>query len=384
MLEIVRPLRAFLRHHALDSTNTIWRLHSRFTVLALVFFTILLSARTYFGGPIECISTATDTVRANMNNFCWILGTFISKDPNFVFSSWDFIEIGHQMGEIPKEQRLYQKYYQWVPFLLAIQAFLFSFSKHLWRFYEGGQLSTLCNGLMCILRPADWTGVRKFDTLHYLATESRRKHANYAFVFFGCECLNFLIVLLNMFIMNFIFGGFWNSYEPAVRALLSLDMNTWATYNSLVFPKLAKCDFHYIGPSGSRQVMDGLCLLPHNIVNEKIFAFLWLWFIVLAIVTGIHLCYRLIQLCCESVRIQLLYSQLEPASYKRIKRVVREANIGHWFLLYQMSRNINKGVMREIIYDLSGVSPDKSQSRLNIVDPGGVEVDELEDDEVTV
>ena len=32
---------------------------------------------------------------------------------------------------------------------------------------------------------------------------------------------------------------------------------------------------------------DGLCVLPLNIINEKIYVFLWLWFIFLAVVSGI-------------------------------------------------------------------------------------------------
>lgn len=63
------------------------------------------------------------------------------------FASWDVIEIGVQMGHIPQDERLYQKYYQWVPFVLAIQAFLFSFPKHLWRFFEGERLQNLCKDL---------------------------------------------------------------------------------------------------------------------------------------------------------------------------------------------------------------------------------------------
>lgn len=82
MIDITRSLREFLVAKSFDSTNTVWRLHSRVTVYLLVLFTILLSARTYFGDPIECISTNSGA-RSSLHSFCWTLGTFISRDPKF-------------------------------------------------------------------------------------------------------------------------------------------------------------------------------------------------------------------------------------------------------------------------------------------------------------
>ena len=61
---------------------------------------------------------------------------------------------------------------------------------------------------------------------------------------------------------------------------------------SRVFPKMTKCTFHKFGPSGTVEKFDGLCVLPLNIINEKIYVFLWFWFIILTIVTGIQVIYR--------------------------------------------------------------------------------------------
>lgn len=44
-----------------------------------------------------------------------------------------------------------------------------------------------------------------------------------------------------------------------------------------VFPKVAKCTFHKYGASGTVETHDGLCVLPLNIFNEKIYIFLWFW-----------------------------------------------------------------------------------------------------------
>ena len=50
-----------------------------------------------------------------------------------------------------------------------------------------------------------------------------------------------------------------------------------------VFPRMTKCTFHKFGTSGEVEKHDALCLLPLNIVNEKVYIFLWFWFILLTV-----------------------------------------------------------------------------------------------------
>merc|ERR1719337_535109 len=49
---------------------------------------------------------------------------------------------------------------------------------------------------------------------------------------------------------------------------------------AVVFPKVTKCTFHKYGPSGSIQTHDGLCVLPLNIINEKVYVFLGAWLMI--------------------------------------------------------------------------------------------------------
>lgn len=37
-----------------------------------------------------------------------------------------------------------------------------------------------------------------------------------------------------------------------------------------VFPRMTKCHFHKFGPSGTLERHDAFCLLPLNILNEKV------------------------------------------------------------------------------------------------------------------
>jgi Innexin. len=45
--------------------------------------------------------------------------------------------------------------------------------------------------------------------------------------------------------------------------------------------------------TGSIQNHDALCILPLNILNEKIYIFLWFWFIILSLLSGLALLYSI-------------------------------------------------------------------------------------------
>lgn len=51
---------------------------------------------------------------------------------------------------------------------------------------------------------------------------------------------------------------------------------------------------------------DAICILPLNVVNEKIYIFLWFWFIILAIMSAITIFYRVIIIFSPRMRVYLL------------------------------------------------------------------------------
>lgn len=120
-----------------------------------------------------------------------------------------------------------------------------------------------------------------------------------------------------------------------------------------VFPKVTKCTFHKYGPSGSVQKFDGLCVLPLNIVNEKIYVFLWFWFIILTILTGVSLLYRFAVVFMPKVRLYLLRARSRLSTHEDVESISTKCQLGDWFILYQLGKNIDPLIYKEIIADLS-------------------------------
>jgi innexin len=91
-----------------------------------------------------------------------------------------------------------------------------------------------------------------------------------------------------MHLMTLVFNNFWVEFFPAIVALLRNDIPGFAKASSTLFPSQAKCDYFNFGSSGTIQQIDALCLLPQNVVNEKIFVFLYLWMALLLVFTLLH------------------------------------------------------------------------------------------------
>ena len=124
----------------------------------------------------------------------------------------------------------------------------------------------------------------KRQRLKYIGTTSTMHKHVYALVCMCIACLQQKFQLFQVF--NFA------NMEPEERV----------DPMSKVFPRMTKCNFHKYGGSGTIEVIDALCVLSMNIINEKIYIFLWCWFILVALITGINIVVRLVQFFMPDVR----------------------------------------------------------------------------------
>lgn len=92
-----------------------------------------------------------------------------------------------------------------------------------------------------------------------------------------------------MHLMTLVFNNFWVEFTPAVVSFLRYDIEGFSRHSSILFPSQAKCDYFNFGSSGSIQNIDSICLLPQNVVNEKIFLFLYFWMLLLLLFSTFHI-----------------------------------------------------------------------------------------------
>lgn len=114
-----------------------------------------------------------------------------------------------------------------------------------------------------------------------------------------------------------------------------------------VFPRLVKCSFHRYGFTGTIEVKDALCFLPLNIVNEKIYAALWVWFMALTVITCIHICWLLALVFIWPLR-WIRMNALAPGINKQFVRSLCQ-NASSWFLLKLLASHVKPSYFRDLI-----------------------------------
>ncbi|XP_043658519.1 innexin inx5 isoform X3 [Drosophila teissieri] len=197
MYSAVKPLSKYLQFKSIRIYDAVFTIHSKCTVVILLTCSLLLSARQYFGDPIQCISEEKNI--EYIQSYCWTMGTYILKLDNLSEQPLALVHPQHmhdaatssassdfattsstsrtiirsrphsrsslrRIGEYNEAyaramsiaegvgpeirgqtEREYLRYYQWVIILLLFQSFIFYFPSCLWKVWEGQRLKQLCS-----------------------------------------------------------------------------------------------------------------------------------------------------------------------------------------------------------------------------------------------
>lgn len=304
--------------------NVCFKLHYKVAMPLLLACSMLVTARQYFGDPINCIADAIPL--HVVDSYCWAHSTFtIAGDLDARVG----VDVAHP-GVGPRGTEHRHDYYQWVYLVLLLQSLAFYIPRHFWKLWEENVSRDLSTKL------ADG---EVDQVVNFIKENIKHRHYNPALWLTICECLNLANVLAQMFFVNVFLGGEFTTFGLDVLSMVREDYEDRTDPMSRVFPQVSKCTIRKYGPSGTLEVHDAMCVLPINVANEKIFTAMWFCFVMLATASLLALVYRF----------TLLY-------VGKFRRIVfnQDLDYNNWFVVRQIRANVLTITYNEFAVVLAG------------------------------
>lgn len=360
---------------SIPTDNIIFKLHYKVTVAILSFFSFVLIIEQTFCKPIDCIVDINDSKEVIplevMNAYCWM---YSFTTPNLMNGKIGTNLVAPGVGPYVEGEAYRKdfKYYQWVFFGLILQALFFHLPRDLWKMWDAKRLKTLSD----VWHPKKTDDKEKpdlkknddikdqlllcerdvkirIDKLVDYFVRNLHHQNSYAIQFMICEALNFGNVVAQIYLVDYFLDGEFSTY--GLEVLTFTEMQSEERYDPMnrIFPKITKCLFRKYGPSGSLENFDGMCVLPLNALNEKIYVVMWLWFVFLTILSGLCIVYRVAVVICPMLRYYLLKIRFNLIANKDVQIVLDKFQLGDWFVLYQLGKEIDVMTFRHLVTSLA-------------------------------
>ncbi|CAD5210451.1 unnamed protein product [Bursaphelenchus xylophilus] len=344
--------------------DAIDRLNYYYTPLLFVIFALTLSAKQYVGQPIQCWIPAqfTGAWEQYSENYCFVQNTYFLPlnyyIPNSVYER-ENAEIG---------------YYQWVPFVLGLQAILFYLPALVWRIFNW-QSGISVKGIiqMCddvgnmqvdkrkasvevvaahlvdsLKMQQNLTGKNVFS---FLLNKSTYLTTLYLFV----KTLYLIQVFSQFLILNRFLGTDYTFYGFEILRDLAYGVE-WQ--ESGHFPRVTMCDFE-VRALGNVHRHTVQCVLMINMFNEKVYIFIWWWLLIVLFATIGNLVYWLAvsfsgsqkeTFVTQYLRVfNLLKNEDKKVAKKFVHSYLKNDGV---FLLRLIATNAGDLITTDIVYNL--------------------------------
>lgn len=133
--------------------------------------------------------------------------------------------------------------------------------------------------------------------------------------------------VINIVMTDKFLGGAFSSYGTDVIAFSNMNQENRTDPMVAIFPRVTKCTFHKFGPSGSIQKHDALCVLALNILNEKIYVFLWFWFVLLATLSALAIVYSIAAVLLPSIRETILKRRFRFGTSTSVSTIISRTQV---------------------------------------------------------
>jgi len=286
--------------------NTTLRLNYKVTVSFLLVTSGLVTFYDWFGidnKPVECV--ANGKLPKYIDDFCWLH----PKNVNIEMDSWTEDKFDKRLEGIGKtedpEKIFTIHYYQWTPFFLLFQAICFYAARFAWTRWENGTMAFFKKSL----DKADWDDEQKAEAAAEILIERSEKKFNdmYALGYMVSEIVAIANIVLQWILTNVFLGTVNTDWEIGSVNFLNLGwkvMTSERTYlpTRMLFPRQSKCVWRVPGTGGGASTTQANCLLPVNIINDKIFLALWFWLVFVSLLTGLNFIYRVLMYVYKDLR----------------------------------------------------------------------------------
>ncbi|XP_023325021.1 innexin inx2 isoform X2 [Eurytemora carolleeae] len=340
----------FLEVNQVSIDNWTFKLFYKATTTLLLALSVVSTSKQFFGDPISCDVRKGGVNQDVLNSYCWMYSNF-NIPPDF-------------KGSCAKREydgaTLYNTYYQWVSLYLVFEAILFYLPRSIWLMLEGGLMKFLAKGARGkIIEDAC---EKRENLLRTFQEHLHNKYNSYAAGFICCEVFNVVIVLSQIFVTNRFLNHKFLDYGPQVYSYYSVppEERLIRKMNPMceTFPRIAACDYIRFGSGGGQENINAICILGLNMINDKIFLVLWYWYFFLLFLGSTRIVYRVVQLLSSRIRYQMMKMKMHRyfknnENIQHIKHYVYHCSIGDWFVLYQMSRNMNRRFFADFLVVLS-------------------------------
>ena len=347
LLSSLCPLVRMVKYTAVQSDSFLVSLQSCLTSCLLVTTSILLASFQLFGSPIRCQIDGENS--QFIEEYCWARSTFSrwSSTMSIVYPGVGQWQDG---GEV-----VYHSYYQYMPVVLLLLGGLCRLPHLLWSYWEGGLMGRLVptsDGRLSV-NILHWEVVRQYSRgvgRYFKRNSNSRHHHRYGMYYLATELLCLLNVILTIFTLQLFLKTFLQ-YLPHLL-LHHLVSPLPVTPEERLFPLLAKCSIVNIGPSGSGQTQDALCLLTVNLINQKIFLVIWLWLALLLGTSSLLLVHSFLTALLPSLRRRALTQLAGGLASHTVDTLVDKLSYGDWLVVIRIVSHFTPDVVSSVLTEV--------------------------------
>lgn len=337
------------------------RFHYRGTTLIILAFCLLVTCTEWVSGTdsiINCLHHGAIPENV-INTYCYIMGTFSVPKHYVDYDTEIGQEVAHTgVGPYTDDDYIEIKaYYQWVPFVLFLQAAMFYVPHLIYKMFEAGKLKLIIHGLHTWVIDDEDRHSKEGELAKYIL-ETQGTHREWCLKIILAQMLYLVNVIGQIFFTDCFLGYEFSTYGVHAASFLEEKAENRVDPMSRVFPRMTKCTFRKFGPSGSIQKHDAQCVLPINIINEKIYVFLWFWFSLLAVMTVLNFLWTIGIIFAPRARKIIIKRKLWLNPTKNnlkinVDLIVKSLDFADWKVVYHLLKNMDALVFAEFCEHLT-------------------------------